>query len=133
MTTQKRPSTIDDALKILDEALVKQQMPDLTPLLGDELNAVKTKIQDTFSETGRAELNDLKEGFALAKEFGADLGNKIMNSDLVGEFGRDLTRDLNKKIQENPWPIIGGIAVGAAAFGFLLGQRSANTQRSSGK
>ena len=140
MTSQKRPSSIDDALKMLDEALLKQQLPNLSPRLNEELNSavagtmdavtgtvnsvtetvgvLKTKLTDTLTEAmgevGLSEMKDLQEGLQQAKDLGL-------------EFSKELGQELNKKIQENPWPIIGGIAIGAAAFGFLLGQRSSKS------
>jgi len=38
-----------------------------------------------------------------------------------GERAKQIASEVDEKVKENPWPYIGGVAVGALLFGFILG------------
>jgi ElaB/YqjD/DUF883 family membrane-anchored ribosome-binding protein len=133
MQNQKRPSTIDDAIKILDDVLVKQQMPDLSPLLGDEFNSVKQMI-------GEKTVAEAKGFQKTAEEFGATVatftGVGLEQAQLAAQEGlaqaKKLGAQIDAKVRENPWPVLGGIALGSLAFGILLARAVNAPQTSEG-
>ncbi len=88
-----KPSTFDDAFKILDQAINDQQLPNLRSLLDDEIRSFKTAVR---SET----TNSLQE---LGLEHAYELG-----------------RSVDKYVRKNPLISIGAVAAGALALGFLL-------------
>ena len=105
-----KPSTFDDAFKILDQAINDQQPPDLRALVDNEIQFFKTIVRNEATNSleelgrGRDELN------GLMKEFSA-LG--------VGH-ATEVAESVDKHVRENPLLYIGVAAAGALAIGFLL-------------
>jgi ElaB/YqjD/DUF883 family membrane-anchored ribosome-binding protein len=106
----KRPGSIDEAMKILDEAL-KGNTEELKDLVSDEL------------QTFKAELGELSSSMTVDA-----IGEKIktMSGDALSrgqELFTEATAELDARVRKNPWPAIGGVAVGTFALGYLLGKK----------
>lgn len=148
MSEQKKPTSIDDAIKMLDDVLVKQQIPDLSPLLGEQFTSAKESIKNMISETTRSEVRDFKDATAEFKNTASDIGSAasamagagleqaqalasagLEQAQALAKEGivhaKKLADDVDGKVRANPWPLIGGVALGALALGYLMA-RSAN-------
>ena len=102
---------IAEALKLLEEA-AKQKKDELKSVMSDKYTHLRSVIADT--ESGLAKKlagakNQAVEAAAHVKEVGV-------------EKARELTRDVDKSVHENPWPYIGGTAVIGLLLGYILGR-----------
>lgn len=132
MTNQKKPTSIDDAIKMLDDVLVKQQIPDLSPLLGEEFTSVKDSVKSMISETARSEVKDFKDATAEFKTKASEIGAAASAFAGVGfeqaqalaqegvVHAKKIADDVDTRVRANPWPLIGGVAIGALALGYML-------------
>ena len=62
----------------------------------------------------------LKQGEEYVKEFTQEAQEQIKQG---REQLRKIVSEIDKKAHENPWPIVGGVAIGCVLIGFLLGSR----------
>ena len=96
----------EEALHLLNEA-AKEKKDEIQGLLGDKYEHIKDAIQEIASDKA-AEFNRLKKTARAAIEEG-------------GEKFKEVAADLDVKVHENPWPYIGGAALGALLLGYILG------------
>ncbi len=105
-----KPTTFDDAFKILDQAITDQQTPALRDLINDELQILKTIIraqaQDSINEIGRGR----DEFTGLLQE---------LSSRGIGHAG-DVAAKVDRHVRQNPLLYIGGAAAVALALGFFV-------------
>lgn len=138
-TRKDRPKSIEEALRVLDEALLNPAA-DLKNIVTDEyqnLQAAIGKSTAQVSETVSGLAGTLKSTLESSlQNFGSNMGANL--GDLTGDsaekfskmaeqgvaLGRDVARKADAEVRANPWPYIGGIAVGTFALGILLGSRS---------
>jgi len=109
MTIEK----INEALKILDEA-AKENKEQLAQATSGKYDSLKSAIVD---EKG------IKERLALAAQKAADLAVRVKEAS--AEKAKEIAGAVDKSVRENPWPYIGGVAVGALLLGFILGRKTA--------
>ena len=96
----------EEALHLLNEA-AKEKKEEIQNLLGDKYSHIKEAIQETASEKLQ-EFNRLKQTAQQVVEEG-------------GEKFKEVAADIDEKVRENPWPYIGGVALGAIVLGYILG------------
>lgn len=129
-----RPKSIEEALRVLDEALANPAA-DLKNIVTDEYQNLQDAIGKSSSQVTQA-----VGGFAgtLKSTFETSIQNLTANlGDVTGDsgekfqamaeqgvaMGRDVARRADEEVRANPWPYIGGIAVGTFALGILLGSK----------
>lgn len=115
-----RPSSINEALRILDEALASNSA-NLKDLVTDQYQHLKSAIGDSSSNVGQT-MRDA--GTQMYRQF-SDLTDQGL------ERGREIYSDLDVRVRANPWPVIGGIAVGTLALGFLIGRGGSSLSETS--
>jgi ElaB/YqjD/DUF883 family membrane-anchored ribosome-binding protein len=104
---------INEALKILEEA-AKENKEQLTQATAGKYDSLKSAIID---EKG------IKERLAIAAQKAADYASRM--KDASAEKAKEIAGAVDKSVRENPWPYIGGVAVGALLLGFILGRKTA--------
>lgn len=112
----QRPSSIDEALRMLDEALAGQGAANLQELISNDYKNVKSALEEArpvFSASLRS----------LSDETMSRVSDVTSRLTTVGmERGREALRNIDHQVRSSPWPIIGGVAVGAFALGLILGR-----------
>jgi ElaB/YqjD/DUF883 family membrane-anchored ribosome-binding protein len=126
--SNKRPGSIEEALRVLDEALARPAA-DLKEMIGQDFGNLRSAFGETFArsvESATTSFSNLKDS---ARSTGKDTAGRIgeFSSEAISnlmENGREAAQALDKNIRANPWPMIGGIAAGTFALGFLLAKGS---------
>jgi hypothetical protein len=136
----KKPSSIDDALKVLDEALSGVNAPALNDLVSNEYRNLKGALGQTAqAKTAPAQdfIQNAVRGFTDSfgsvagpvGEYGTQSYDKIAEVAAVGiEEARRIGGEVDRSVRANPWPYLGGIAVGTLALGVILGRSHAANQ-----
>ena len=76
-------------------------------------------MQNTYMKDKESDLQaTLKEGEDRIKNIASDIDKKVKQGQ---EQFQKVVEKVDKQLHENPWPIVGGVAVGCILFGFLLG------------
>ena len=96
----------EEALELLNEA-AREKKTEIQQLFGDKYSTIKSALQDAAQQQTER-LNRLKQQAGEAWEVG-------------GERAKEIAAEVDEKVKENPWPYIGGVAVGALLLGFILG------------
>jgi ElaB/YqjD/DUF883 family membrane-anchored ribosome-binding protein len=100
-----------DALKLLEEAAL-QKKDELKSLMSDKYTHLKHVIVE--SETR------LVKSFSDVRKHAAEAAAHAR--DVSVEKARELANDVDKHVHRNPWPYIGGMAVGGLLLGYILGR-----------
>lgn len=116
MQTQKnQKDKIHEALELLEQA-AKEKKEDIS-------GAIHTKY------------DHLREVFAGVAEHGQDIAgaakkkiSKVLHDE--EEKVKEVMGELNKKVRQNPWGYIGGVALGSLFLGMVLRGRSSRRRRS---
>ena len=103
---------ITEALKLLESA-AKEKKDELRNLVVDKY----AHLKDTFIDAEGSVKNHL--GSARKKATGAAGQARDISEEKVREIARTVDEDVHK----NPWPYLGGVAVGALLLGFILGKK----------
>jgi len=78
-------------------------------------------MQNTYKENDLQ--NTIKEGEERVKSVVADIDKKVKQGQ---EQIQKAIADVDKRLHENPWPIVGGVALGCVVLGFILGLSKRN-------
>ena len=120
--------SLDEALKVLDDAIASGHTG-LKEMVTEEYRNLKEAISDIAPEFGSALGEMGQDAFGKVSEFTSELASKGQEYAQAGmEKGKAVARDIDEKVHENPWLMIGGVALGAFAIGFFLGGRDAATR-----
>jgi ElaB/YqjD/DUF883 family membrane-anchored ribosome-binding protein len=101
----------EEALQLLNEA-AKEKKDEIQNLLGDKYSDIRKVIEQA---AGKQKQN-LKRVQRVAEDWMEEGEEKL----------RDVVTEVDERVHENPWPYIGGVAVGALMLGFILGSSSGN-------
>lgn len=108
-TTAER---LTDALKVLEEA-AKEKKEELKHLITDKYSVLKDAFFDAESSASER-FDNVKvksvEAVANAKEIGE-------------EKAKEIAKNVDELVHKNPWPYIGGVAVGSLLLGYILGRK----------
>jgi ElaB/YqjD/DUF883 family membrane-anchored ribosome-binding protein len=105
----KRPNSLDDAVNVLDQAISTQQAPG--PAIGEAVRNVGESLKGVGGS--------MREYSSHAYEQVTEVANEGLLR------GRELGRKVDQQVRENPWPVIGGVAIGTFLLGFMMGRRQA--------
>ena len=103
---QKGNENIAKALELLEEA-AKQKKDDLRTAMSDKYTNLRSLIME--NESG------LMESLTTAKDHAFEAATDVKDAGV--EKAREIARDVDESVHQNPWPYIAG----SAMVGVLLG------------
>jgi ElaB/YqjD/DUF883 family membrane-anchored ribosome-binding protein len=101
----------EEALHLLNEA-AKEKKEEIQNLLTDKYRHIQDAVQQVAVKN--------REAWTRTRR---------LAEDALGEGGEKLKEaasEIDERVHENPWPYIGGVAIGALLLGFILGGSSRN-------
>ena len=110
----KSSENIAAALKLLEEA-AEQKKDELKTLMSDKYTNLRSLIME--NESG------LMESLTTAKDHALEAATDVKEAGV--EKAREIARDLDKGVHQNPWPYIAG----SAMVGVLLGCMASRSRK----
>jgi len=110
--SSRRPDSIKEALRMLDEALLSSDA-------GENIKSAISGISADAAESLRSASESLQELGSKALNVISDLSERGIEGAV--ENGREAVRYVDSRLRSNPWPIIGGVALGAFLIGVAIG------------
>jgi len=108
---RRSSENIAAALKLLEEA-AKQKKDELRTLMSDKYRNLRSLILEDESS--------LMESLTAAKDHAVDAATDVKDAGV--KKVREIARDVDKGVHQNPWPYIAGSAVVSVLLGYILGQ-----------
>ena len=102
---------ISEALKLLEEA-AKDKKTELQNILKGKYNYLKEAL-------GEKE-HDVVQTLAAAKKRAMEAA--MYAKEVGGDKAKEIASEVDQQVRENPWPYIGGVAIGALLIGYILGR-----------
>lgn len=119
---RERPNSIKEALRMLDEALAAGGAS-FNDFVSDEFKNIKsafTEVSHDASQSFRTATENIQEMGAEALRTVSDFSEKGMGN--VVDGGRQAFSYVNSRVRANPWPFIGGVALGGILLGMAIRQ-----------
>jgi len=107
----KSSENIGAALKLLEEA-AKQKKDELRTIMSDKYTNLRSLILENESS--------LMESLTTAKDHVLDAATDVKDAGV--EKAREIARDVDKGVHQNPWPYIAGSAMVSVLLGYILGR-----------
>jgi len=108
---QKSSENIAAALKLLEEA-AKQKKDELRTLMSDKYTNLRSLIMESESS--------LMESLITAKDHALEAAGDVKEAGV--EKAREIARNVDMGVHQNPWPYIAGSAVVGMLLGCILGR-----------
>ena len=109
--TQTSGENFAAALKLLEEA-AKQKKEELKAVMSDKYTNLRSLILEKEGS--------LMKSLASAKDQALEMTAHAR--DVSVEKAREVARDVDKNVHQNPWPYIGGAALVGVLLGYILGR-----------
>ncbi len=110
--TRTSNEKISDALKLLDEA-ARERKDEVKNLLLGKFEHLKDAV---VTEEAR-----LKDALTAAGKRAAETARHL--KDVSEEKAKEIATAVDESVHKNPWPYIGGAALGALVLGYFMGRR----------
>lgn len=111
-TTTASSEHLSEALKLL-EAAAREKKDEIRSLVSDKYTHLKSALVDAEHTTADA--------LSAAQKRAVEV---LIHAKEVGEEkARKAAQAVDTQVHTNPWPFIGGTAVVALLFGYILGRR----------
>lgn len=101
----------EEALELLNEA-AKEKKEEIQNLLSDKYSDIRRILEQTAAR----QKQNLRRAQRVAGEWVEEGGEAV----------QEIASELDENLRENPYPYLGGVAVGALLLGFILGSSSRN-------
>jgi ElaB/YqjD/DUF883 family membrane-anchored ribosome-binding protein len=108
---RKSSENIAAALRLLEET-AKQKKDDLRTLMSDKYTNLRSLIMENESS--------LMESLTTAKDHAFEAASDVKEAGV--EKAREIARDVDMGVHQNPWPYIAGSAVVSVLLGYILGR-----------
>ena len=96
----------EEALHLLNEA-ARDKKTEIQSLLGNKYTHIRETIQEVAADR-TADFNRMRRQAQDAFEEGS-------------ERVKEVASDVDRQVKKNPWPYIGGAALGSLLLGYILG------------
>ena len=106
MSNDAANKKFEEALHLLNEA-AKDKKEEIQSLLQNKYSNIKDAIEEVTS-TGKNRLNRIKRLAGDSIEEGQERIEEVLE-------------DVDKRVRKDPWPYLGGVALGALLLGFIMG------------
>jgi DNA phosphorothioation-dependent restriction protein DptG len=103
---------ISEALKLLEEA-AKDKKDELQNIIKGRYNHLKDALLDKEDDVVKALKAARKHAVSAARQ-ATEMGT---------EKAKELAEEIEDRVRENPWPYLGGVAIGALLIGYILGRK----------
>jgi len=100
-----------EALKLLEDA-AKEKKNELQNMIQGKYSHLKEALIDKEEDIAHALLNAKKQAMKAAAQA----------SEIGTEKAREIAAEVDQQVRENPWPYIGGVAIGSLLIGYILGR-----------
>jgi ElaB/YqjD/DUF883 family membrane-anchored ribosome-binding protein len=111
MENNNRPSTIDEALRLIDD-VINRDGANLSELISSEYSNLRRAINDFAPQMGDR-----------VRDYGTQAVDQASVYARQGiEQSRVVASKVDQQVRANPWPVIGGVALASLAAGFFLGR-----------
>lgn len=100
-----------DALKMLEDA-AKEKKNELQNMIKGKYSHLKDALIDKEEDITHALLAAKKQALKAAAQA----------SEIGTERAKELAAEVDEQVRENPWPYIGGVALGSLLIGYILGR-----------
>jgi ElaB/YqjD/DUF883 family membrane-anchored ribosome-binding protein len=108
---RKSSENIAAALKLLEEA-AKQKKDELRTIMSDKYTNLRSLILE--DEGG------LVESLTAVRDHALEAATDVKEAGV--EKAREIARDVDKGVHQNPWPYIAGSAMVSVLLGYILGR-----------
>ena len=106
MPSDNSSQKFEEALQLLNEA-AREKKEEIQNLIGDKYGHIKDALHEAAVKN--------RKQFARYRKLTEEA------LDEGGEKLKDIASDVDAQVHENPWPYIGGVALGALLLGFIMG------------
>lgn len=102
---------LSEALKLLEDA-AKEKKNELQGMIKGKYSHLKEVLIDKEEDITHALLAAKKQALKAA----------VQASEIGTERAKEIAADVDQQVHENPWPYIGGVALGSLLIGYILGR-----------
>jgi ElaB/YqjD/DUF883 family membrane-anchored ribosome-binding protein len=102
---------IDEALQLLSEA-AKEKRQDIRNMISDRYAGLKGVLGGATSS--------MSDAWSSARQRASERARQA--KDVSMEKMQDYYQTVDQKVHTNPWPFIGGVALGTLLLGYLMGR-----------
>ena len=107
---RRSSENIAAALKLLEET-AKQKKDELRTIMSDKYTNLRSLILENESS--------LMESLTTVKDHAFEAATDVKNASV--DKAREIARDVDEGVHQNPWPYIAGSAVVSVSLGYILG------------
>jgi ElaB/YqjD/DUF883 family membrane-anchored ribosome-binding protein len=102
---------LSEALKLLEDA-AKEKKNELQGMIKGKYSYLKDALIDKEEDITHAILSAKKQALKAA----------VQASEIGTERAKEIAAEVDQQVRENPWPYIGGVALGSLLIGYILGR-----------
>jgi ElaB/YqjD/DUF883 family membrane-anchored ribosome-binding protein len=102
---------LSEALKLLEDA-AKEKKNELQNMIQGKYSHLKEALIDKEEDIAHALLAAKKQALKAA----------VHASEIGTERAKEIAAEVDQQVRENPWPYIGGVALGSLLIGYILGR-----------